>query len=27
MLTKELKDKLKETPAICGIHHQRMKFA
>jgi phenylalanine-4-hydroxylase len=27
MLTKELKDKLKETLAICGIHHQRMKFA
>ena len=27
MLTKELKDKLKETLAICDIHHQRMKFA
>lgn len=27
MLTNELKDKLKETLAICGIHHQRMMFA
>ena len=27
MLNKELKDKLKETLAICEIHHQRMVFA
>jgi len=27
MLTKELKDKLKETLAICDLHYQRMKFA
>ncbi|NQU84578.1 MAG: hypothetical protein HQ541_02335 [Mariniphaga sp.] len=27
MLTDELKDKIKETLAICTIHHQRMMFA
>jgi hypothetical protein len=27
MLTDELKDKLKETLAICELHHQRMMFA
>lgn len=27
MLTDELKDKLKETLAICELHHQRMTFA
>jgi len=27
MLTPELKDKLKETIAICELHHQRMMFA
>lgn len=27
MLNQELKDKLKETLAICEIHHQRMVFA
>jgi len=27
MLTQELKDKLKETLAVCDLHHQRMMFA
>ena len=27
MLTDELKDKLTETLAICGLHHHRMMFA
>lgn len=27
MLTEELSDKLKETLAICNLHHQRMMFA
>jgi hypothetical protein len=27
MLTEELKDKLKETLAICDLHYQRMTFA
>lgn len=27
MLTKEMNDRLKETLAICDLHHQRMMFA
>jgi hypothetical protein len=27
MLTKEIKDKLKETLAICDLNYERMKFA
>lgn len=27
MLTRELKDKLTETLAVCDLHHQRMMFA
>lgn len=27
MLTEETNDKLKETLAICDLHHQRMMFA
>ena len=27
MLTEELSDKLKETLAICDLHHQRMMYA
>lgn len=27
MLTEEIQDKLKETLAICDLHHQRMMFA